>query len=85
MLGQNLPGAHIEHCVASATEYVPGVQAIILVESDVLGQAEPGGQGVHVVAPALLYVPREKYSLFQASAMFSYLTRDEVIIIQKLT
>lgn len=59
MLGQNLPGAHIEHCVASATEYVPGVQVIILVESDVLGQAEPGGQGVHVVAPALLYVPRE--------------------------
>ena len=59
----------------------------MVVESDVLGQAEPGGQGVHVVAPALLYVPREKYSLFQALAMFSYLTRDKVIIIQiqKLT
>lgn len=62
MRGQNLPGAHVEHWTALPTEYVPGVQAIILVESDVLGHAEPGGQGVHVVAAALLYVPTEKYS-----------------------
>lgn len=58
--GQNLPAGHLVHCASLPTEYVPGVQATILLESDVFGQAEPGGHGVQVEAPASLYVPTVK-------------------------
>ena len=63
MLGQNLAGGHIVHCAALPIEYVPGVQATCLVESDVFGQAEPGGQGVQSVAATSLYVPEGKSNM----------------------
>lgn len=63
MLGQNFADGHIVHCAALPIEYVPGVQATCLVESDVFGQAEPGGQSVQFVAATSLYVPEVKSNM----------------------